>query len=87
MRLFSGDALPEVTLVQSITDAEGTAFLLIAAGADEDEVAYNSLFHEVAPDRSTLWVIPNVGHTAGLAAVPDEYESQVIRFFTQSLLQ
>lgn len=85
VRLLSGQNPPETTLVQSIAASEGTSYLFIAAGNVEDEAAFGSLFQDAAPDRSSLWVIPNTGHTAGFAAVPADYEARVIAFFDESL--
>lgn len=86
VRLFSGDAPPERTLLDSIVRASGTQFLFIAAGDGADEAAYNTLFHEAAPGRSALWVIPGVGHTAGFASDPDAYATQIVEFFSEKLL-
>ena len=87
VRLLTGDTPPERTLLDSIAQSSGTRFLLIAAGTNSDEVAYNTLFHEAVPERSALWVIPDVGHTAGYANDPDAYRTRVASFFNQALLQ
>lgn len=87
VRLFTGDAPPELTLRDSIAQTSGTRFLFIVAGEKEDEVTYSALFHEAAPDRSTIWVIPDVGHTAGFASDPDAYMDKVVGFFNDTLLQ
>lgn len=86
VRLFSRRPPPEPPLLESIRQAPGTAFLFIAAGNEEDEIAYNTLFAQAAGARGSLWVIPGVGHTAGYAAVPAEYEARVVDFFTGSLV-
>ena len=86
VRLFSGDSPPESTIVDSVARADGTHFLFIAAATDDDEVAYNTLFHEAAPERSTLWVIPGVGHTGGFVSDPDVYSAQAVGFFNDTLL-
>jgi pimeloyl-ACP methyl ester carboxylesterase len=87
VRLFTGTTPPERTLLDSIRRAEETQFLFVAAGADDDEIAYNTLFQEAAPARSALWVIPGVGHTAGYAANPEAYQARVADFFTQAMLE
>lgn len=84
--LLTGQGQPIPPLTESIRQAESTAFLFIAAGNEDDEIAYNTLFHDLAVDRSQLWVIPNAGHTAGFALVPDQYETQITAFFSDALL-
>lgn len=84
--LFSGEAKPDPPLHESIKQAEGTAFLFIAAGNVADEIAYNSLFHVIVGGRSQLWILPDVDHTGGFSATPDAYETQVITFFERELL-
>lgn len=83
--VLSGDIQPEPPLLESIQVADNTSFLFIAAGNEDSEVAYNHLFHETMPD-SSLWIIPDVGHTGGFNHIPDEYEDRVIGFFNQVLL-
>lgn len=84
--LFSGDTPPEMPLLDSIQAAETTSFLFIAAGNDDDERAFNELFYAAASERSSLWVIPEVGHTGGFNRYPDEYEERVIDFFNYKQL-
>jgi pimeloyl-ACP methyl ester carboxylesterase len=83
---ISGEAQPSPTLVKSIEDAQTTSFLFIAAGNDDDEGLFNQMFHEAAPDRSSLWIIPQVNHTGGFSGDPDAYEQRVIVFFSAALL-
>ena len=85
--IFSGDVQPEPTLLQSIQAAESTSFLFIAAGTNETEIAYNSLFHQAVSERSRLWIIPNVGHTSGFGSDPAQYEQQVVDFFNSVLVK
>ncbi|MBZ0285858.1 MAG: alpha/beta hydrolase [Anaerolineae bacterium] len=85
--LFSGKAPPEPPLLNSIEQAETTAFLFIAAGNEGEEIDYNTLFHDAVRDHSSLWIIPEVGHTNGLGGVPDLYESRIIEFFRAELLR
>jgi uncharacterized protein len=85
--LFSGEAQPHTPLLASIEQAKATGFLFIAAGNEGDEIEYNTLFHETTSDRSSLWVIPDVGHTNGFESVPDLYESRIIEFFSVELLK
>lgn len=83
--LFSGDSPPEPPLLESIRLAETTAFLFIAAGNDTTEIDFNTFYHETLPDRSRLWVIPNIEHTGGFAADPDAYTQRVVEFYNQTL--
>jgi uncharacterized protein len=81
--VFSDDAQPELTLVQSIEAAQSTSFLFIAAGTDETEIAYNTLFHESASQRSHLWIIADAAHTGGYSHDSEQYEQQVVDFFNR----
>lgn len=85
--LFSGDNPPEPPLLLSIKQAEATAFMFIAAGNETEEVEYNTLFHDAVRDRSSLWVIPDAGHTDGFARTPELYETRIIEFFSVELLK
>ncbi len=82
---FSGDQPPTPTLLQSIQASDTTQFMFIAAGSNDDEIAFNTLFNEQTSEHSTLWVIPKVDHTGGFAAEPDTYEQRVIRFLKRTL--
>lgn len=41
--------------------------------------------YDVASEPKTLWQIPGVGHTGGLATYPQEYEDRTLSFFDTSL--
>ena len=84
--ILSGDEQPEPTLLQSVQAAESTSFLFIAAGTDETEIAYNSLFDQAVSERSRLWIIPNVGHTGGYRYDPEGYTQQLVEFFSDALV-
>jgi hypothetical protein len=86
VQLFSGDRPPTPTILDSITAAEATRLLLIAAGNNSAEVAYNQMFASAVGERATLWVVPGVGHTQAFASVPEAYEQQVMDFFQATLL-
>jgi pimeloyl-ACP methyl ester carboxylesterase len=85
VKLFSGDD-PPLPILDSITAAESTAFLFIAAGNKRAEIDYNELFLKAVGDRGSLWVVPKAGHTQGFRRAPDEYEQRVIDFFEQALV-
>lgn len=84
--VLSGEAQPNPQLIESISAAETTSFLFIAAGDDDDEIAFNQLFQETVAERGSLWIVPGVGHTGGYAADPDAYERRIVDFFTATLL-
>jgi pimeloyl-ACP methyl ester carboxylesterase len=81
--LLTGDGQPQPPLLESIEQAETTTFLFIAAGNDDTEVHFNQFYHEAVQDRSSLWVIPGVGHTGGFNHDSREYERRVVDFFSQ----
>ncbi|MEW6580880.1 MAG: alpha/beta fold hydrolase [Chloroflexota bacterium] len=80
VQLLSGDDPPK-PLLDSMTEAQSTAFLLIAAGSNALEVDFNTLFAETVGERATLWVAPDASHTGAFKRYPDEYERRVIEFF------
>jgi len=86
VRLFSGQTPPERTLLSSITDAKETKFLFIAAENVEKEPQFGALYHDAVPERSALWIVPNAGHTQGLAVAREEYISRVMAFLDETLL-
>lgn len=86
VQLLSGDQPPQPTLLDSMTQATSTRFLVIAAGQEDDEIAFNTFFQENLPDRCQLWVIPDAAHTGGLSVDPLEYEQRVLDFFNSTLL-
>jgi len=81
VRLLSGDDPPSPPLLESMSEAEDTAFLLVAAGRDAQEVDFNTLFAETVGERVTLWVAQDASHTGAFKRYPDEYEGRVIGFF------
>ncbi len=85
VQMLIGEQPPQPTLLESMKQAASTRFMLMAAGNDDDEIAYNTFFQENLPERCQLWVIPNVVHTGGLSHDPAAYEQQVVRFFTSTL--
>jgi len=85
VRALSGTEPPK-PLLDSMRDAPGARFLLIAAGAEADEVRYNERFAEVVGERAALWVAPAASHIRALTLHPDEYAQRVIGFFDTALL-
>jgi fermentation-respiration switch protein FrsA (DUF1100 family) len=83
VRLLSSDQPPEVNIIESIQRAETTSFLFITAGNDDTEILYNDLFDRTVSERSSLWIVPGVGHTGGYSRYPKKYEQRVIEYFIQ----
>jgi pimeloyl-ACP methyl ester carboxylesterase len=85
VQLFSGEQ-PPMPMLASMQAAKGTSFLLIAAGTNELEVAFNKYFADALGERAELWIVPEAPHTGAYALYPDEYEARVIEFFQSTLL-
>ena len=85
--LFTGQRPPEQTILESISNAASTQFLLIAAGTKPNESAYGALYEAAANGRAELWTVPNAGHTQGLFIAPEEYRSRVLAFFQDALVE
>jgi hypothetical protein len=75
---------PPVPLRDAVRDMTPRP-LLIIAGADPDEAAANRLFHDIAPDRVELWLLPDTPHIQGLWRHPEEWEQRVVAFLAASL--
>ncbi len=84
VRLFSGSA-PPLPLLESMQQAPTTQFLLVAAGNNDEEIAFNRLFAETLGSRADLWIAPQVDHTGAFARYPDEYERRITAFFDSAL--
>jgi pimeloyl-ACP methyl ester carboxylesterase len=83
VQVFTGETPPQ-PLLGSMQAASGTRFLLIAAGANEREAAFNELFGDTLGTRAALWIAPNTPHTGAFSRYPIEYEQRVIEFFRSS---
>jgi uncharacterized protein len=59
--------------------------LLIAAPNSPNGEDLNRDYHAAAGENSTLWEIPEAGHTGGIEARPQEYERRVVGFFDEAL--
>lgn len=85
VQILTGTSQPE-PIVDSIAAAADTRFLFIAAGNEQDEIDFNTVFAETVTTRGELWIVLDVGHTAAFNRYPDEYEARVVAFFTDVLL-
>ena len=79
------DAPRPGSLATSVRAATDCRFLLIAGGTVQDEADSAAYLRSVAPYRVTVWVVPNAGHTAGLATDPAGWEAQVVGFLDVAL--
>jgi uncharacterized protein len=59
--------------------------LLIAAPNSPNGEKLNRGYAEKGGETTTLWEIPESGHTGGIEARPEEYERRVVGFFDRSL--
>jgi fermentation-respiration switch protein FrsA (DUF1100 family) len=80
VQIFSGETPPK-PLLASMRETVDTRFLLIAAGANAREVAFNELFGDALGTRAALWVAPDAAHTEAFSRYPADYEQRVIEFF------
>lgn len=85
VQVLTGEEPPK-PLLDSMVETQATRFLLIAAGNDDSEIAYNELFAETVGERVTLWIAPDTSHTGAFKKYPDEYEQRVIAFLDAALL-
>jgi pimeloyl-ACP methyl ester carboxylesterase len=85
VQLLSGDT-PPTPLLDSMLASQQVPYLLIVAGENELEVAFNQLFADALGSRAQLWIVPGATHTGGFALSPEEYEDRVLSFFDRMLL-
>lgn len=84
VRALTGHPPPE-PLLDVLARAETSAFLLIAAGEDATEVAFNEVFAEALGRRAILWVVPGVAHTGAFSSDPVGYGQRVVSFLDGAL--
>jgi len=85
VRAFAWES-PPAPLLDEMKRSDATEFLLVAAGGNDLEVAFNRLFARELGERASLWVAPGVGHTGALSRYPEEYERRVLGFLDANLL-
>ncbi len=76
---------PPSPLLDEMLGADSTEFMLVAAGNNQLETAFNAYFAEALGERAELWVAPGVDHTGAFTRYPDEYEQRVLGFFAREL--
>jgi dienelactone hydrolase len=82
--LLTGAAPPD-PLRAAVAEAEQAELLLVTAGQLPDEGRAAESFRSAAPDRVTVWEVPDASHTGGLATAPREWESRVVGFLDAAL--
>jgi pimeloyl-ACP methyl ester carboxylesterase len=82
-RVISGER-PAPSLTGLMPRIAPRPVLLIASGGDPDEIPTNRKYRDAGPSAE-LYEIPEAGHTAGLAARPEEYEARVTAFLERAL--
>lgn len=85
VQLLSGDPPPR-PLLDSMLATESTRFLLIAAGGNALETAFNQLFARALGSRASLWIAPAAEHMQAFSLYPDEYEQRLNDFFLSELV-
>lgn len=80
-----GAADAPTALRDAVEQADGVAFLLIAAGEVAEEGHAATHIAAGAPDRVEVWTVPGAGHTDGLDVEPDDWERRVVGFLDAHL--
>jgi pimeloyl-ACP methyl ester carboxylesterase len=83
IRATSGER-PSPPLEDVVPRLAGKPVLLIASGRGS-EAASNRTYRDAAGAGAALWVIGDVGHTAGLRTHPREYERRTVGFLDHAL--
>jgi hypothetical protein len=84
--VFSNHA-PPPPIVDGIGDISPRPVLLIYADPGiGGESTRQPAYFAAAGDPKSIWKVPGSGHTGGLDAAPDEYETRVVTFLDAALL-
>ena len=79
------DHAPPADLADLMPRIAPRPVLLIRGMQGNGDEALNRAYRDAGGPTSTLWEIPNAGHTGGISAAPAEYERRVIGFFERTL--
>lgn len=82
--LISGAPRP-MSIPDAIRAAAPRPALIIAGGAVADEPIAARWFQAAASSTAHVWVVPDAGHTAGLATQPRAWTAHVIGFLNSAL--
>jgi hypothetical protein len=80
------DHLPPPDLADLMPRIAPRSVLLIRGLEGNGDESLNRVYRDAGGPTTTLWEIARAGHTAGLSAVPAEYERRVVSFFDAALL-
>jgi uncharacterized protein len=78
-------AAPPTALHDAVAAADGTSFLLIAAGMVPDESRAASHIRSTSPDRVEVWTVAGATHTHALNEEPEDWEQRVVGFLDAQL--
>jgi hypothetical protein len=80
------DHLPPPDLADLMPRIAPRPVLLIRGMNGNPDEALNRAYRDAGGPTTTLWEIPNAGHTGGFSAAPAEYERRIVGFFDRALL-
>jgi pimeloyl-ACP methyl ester carboxylesterase len=83
--VFSGHTSPPDLRELVATIKQPTLLIHGRESQQGTERQYNRVYDQAGGSNVRRWEIANSGHTGGLAAVPQEYERRVLRFFDAAL--
>jgi fermentation-respiration switch protein FrsA (DUF1100 family) len=83
--VLAGEA-PPPSLVDLVHDIAPRSVLFIRGLDGQPAEQLNRVFYDRAGAHKELWEVPGAGHTAAIAAHPDEYAARVVGFFDRALL-
>ena len=78
--------LPPTDLVDLMPRIAPRPVLLIRGMQGNADEALNRVYRDAGGASVALWEIAGAGHTAGISAVPAEYERRIVEFFDRALL-
>jgi alpha-beta hydrolase superfamily lysophospholipase len=82
-RVRYGVNLSEASPAAAIRTAHIPVLLIHGADDENIPVRHSRELHTLNPTATQLWEVPHAGHVSSLATQPDEYQRQVLAWFTQ----
>ena len=82
--MLSGAPRP-MSIPDAIRAAAPRPVLIIAGGATADEPIAARWFQAASPATVQVWIVPDAGHTQGLATAPRAWEAHVTGFLDGAL--
>lgn len=86
MEWRSGASAP-LSLTEAVAQIAPRPLLLIAAGKDGYEQWRSDGYYRAASQPKEYWVVEGAAHCGGPAAQPEAYETHIVLFFRQALLE